>query len=112
MRLTRVLLFGALLLPATALADDVRNEKGNTPKQEADAKKSDQAAKKGALKEKKSPAADLKLQEENVKKLREDAAQDRKVGNRAGAWAADMDARHAQKLVDKDKKLLEQHKSK
>lgn len=61
---------------------------------------------KGALKEKNDPKKDLKLQKENVAKLHEDAVEDRKAGNRVGAWAAESDAKHAQKLVDKDKQMI------
>ncbi len=104
MRLTGLLLFGALLLPAgTARAEKTRT-------QETKKEKTDQAAKKGALKEKQDPSADLALQKENVKKLRTDAADDRKAGNRAGAWAANGDAHHAEKLIKKDKQLLEEGK--
>jgi hypothetical protein len=68
--------------------------------------------KKGALKEKQDPAKDLKLQKENVEKLRENAAADRKAGNRVGAWAAEHDEKNAKKLIAKDQKLLEEGKAK
>jgi hypothetical protein len=68
--------------------------------------------KKGALKEQQSPEKDLKLQKENVEKLRENAAADRKAGNRIGAWAAEQDEKHARKLIEKDEKLLQEGKAK
>lgn len=68
--------------------------------------------KKGALKEQQNPEKDLKLQKENLGKLRENAAADRKAGNHAGAWAADRDAKHAEKLIEKDEKLLREGKAK
>jgi hypothetical protein len=68
--------------------------------------------KKGALKEQQSPEKDLKLQKENVEKLRENAAADRKAGNRVGAWAAEQDEKHAKKLIDKDEKLIREGKKK
>jgi hypothetical protein len=71
-----------------------------------------QKEKRGALKEQKDPAKDLKLQKENLEKLRENAAADRKAGNRVGAWAADQDAKHTKKLIAKDEKLLEEGKTK
>ena len=65
-----VLLAVALCSPAAAVHADSRTQK----------------EKKGALKEKKDPAADLKLQKENLEKLRENAAADRKAGNTVGAY--------------------------
>lgn len=91
-----VLLAVALCSPAAAVHADSRTQK----------------EKKGALKEKKDPAADLKLQKENLEKLRENAAADRKAGNTVGAWAADQDAKHAEKLIKKDEKLLEEGQTK
>jgi hypothetical protein len=76
------------------------------------AEKKEQAEKKGALKERVDPAKDLKAQRENVKKLRHNAAENRKVGNRIGAWAADRDAKHAEKLIAKDEALLRQGEQK
>lgn len=96
-RMRTIVLALALFAPlAAAHADDPRSQK----------------EKEGALKEQKDPAKDLKLQRENLEKLRENAAADRKAGNRVGAWAADQDARHAEKLIKKDEKLLEEHKTK
>jgi hypothetical protein len=68
--------------------------------------------KKGALKEQQNPEKDLKLQKENVEKLRENAAADRKAGNHVGAWAAEQDEKHAKKLIEKDEKLLQEGKAK
>jgi len=74
--------------------------------------KKEQAEKKGALKERVDPAKDLKLQEANVKKLEQNAAIERKNGNRVGAWAAEHDAKHAKKLIAKDKELLKKGEAK
>lgn len=102
-----VVLLGALLLPAAAFAAE---QDGRNPSQQQKKQTTDEKAKKGALRERKDPAADLKLQEQNLEKLRINAAENRKVGNRAAAWAADLDARHAEKLIKKDKQLLEEGK--
>ncbi|MGZ7022995.1 MAG: hypothetical protein ACXVJ3_17295 [Ilumatobacteraceae bacterium] len=99
-----MVLLGALALPLCAQAD------GRNHEQQAKKEKTDEKAKKGALQEKQDPAKDLKLQEENLKKLRINAEENKKVGNRAAAWAANQDARHAEKLIKKDKKLLEEGK--
>ncbi|MCA1663947.1 MAG: hypothetical protein LC659_06730, partial [Myxococcales bacterium] len=73
MRITRTIVFSvAMLAPVAATHADQRTEK----------------QKKGALKEQQDPEKDLKLQKENVEKLHENAAADRKAGNRVGAWAA------------------------
>lgn len=97
MRITRtIVLTVAMLGPVAAAQADPRTEK----------------EKKGALQEKQNPEKDLKLQKENVEKLRENAAADRKAGNRVGAWAADGDAKHAEKLIKKDEKLIEEGKPK
>jgi hypothetical protein len=96
MRITTLVLAVAMLAPAVATRADQRTEK----------------EKKGALKEQQDPAKDLKLQKENVKKLRQNAAADRKAGNRFGAWAAQHDAKHAEKLIKKDEKLLDEGEKK
>jgi hypothetical protein len=80
--------------------------------QRSGAEKKEQAEKKGALKERVDPAQDLKAQRENVKKLRHNAAENRKIGNRIGAWAADRDAKHAEKLIAKDEALLQKGQQK
>jgi hypothetical protein len=106
----RTLVLGGLLLaPALAYATD---EEGRDAEQQTKKQKADEKAKEGALKEKKDPAADLKLQQQNVKRLRINAEENRKVGNRAATWAAEQDLRHAEKLVEKDKKLLDEHERK
>jgi hypothetical protein len=88
MRITRTIVLAvAMLAPVAAGHADERTEK----------------QKKGALKEQQDPAKDLKLQKENVEKLRENAAADRKAGNRVGAWAAEGDAKHAEKLIEEGK---------
>lgn len=97
MRITRTIVLAvALLAPVAATRGDPRTEK----------------QKKGALKEQQNPAKDLKLQKENVEKLRENAAADRKAGNRVAAWAAEGDAKHAKKLIKKDEKLLDEGRAK
>ena len=50
------------------------------------------------------------MQKENLTKLRFNAAEDRKVGNRAGAWAAELDARKVRKNIRKDEKQLGEKK--
>ncbi|HWE29946.1 MAG TPA: hypothetical protein VHB97_18170 [Polyangia bacterium] len=97
MRIRRTIVLAvAMLAPALVTHADQRSEK----------------EKKGALKEQQDPGKDLKLQKENVEKLRANAAADRKAGNRVGAWAADGDAKHAEKLIKKDEQLIEQGKPK
>ena len=97
MRMTRTIVLAvAMLAPVAATHADQRTEK----------------QKKGALKEQQSPEKDLKLQKENVEKLHENAAADRKAGNHVGAWAADGDAKHAEKLIKKDEKLIDEGKAK
>ena len=97
MRTLRTLLLAlAVVAPVAAAHADPRTEK----------------EKKGALREHQNPAADLKLQKENVAKLRENAAFDRKAGNRVGAWAADRDAKHAEELMHKDEQLIREGKTK
>jgi hypothetical protein len=104
MRVARVLLF-AVTIVAPMLASAAPDERSTGEKKE-------QAEKKGALKEHVDPAKDLKVQQGNVKKLRENAEVDRKNGNRVGAWAADRDAKHAEKLMAKDKELLRKGEAK
>ena len=94
--LRTILLALAVVAPVASAHADSRTEK----------------EKRGALKEQQSPEKDLKLQKENLGKLRENAAADRKAGNRVGAWAAEGDAKHAKKLIDKDEKLIREGKAK
>ena len=82
------------------------------PDERSSAEKKEQTEKKGALKERVDPAKDLKLQEANVKKLRQNAEAERKNGNRVGAWAAEGDAKHAEKLIEKDKEMLKKGEAK
>ena len=97
MRTMRTLLFSlAMVAPVAVGHADDRTEK----------------QKRGALKEQPSPEKDLKLQKENVEKLRENAAADRKAGNRVGAWAAERDMKHAKKLIAKDEELIREGKKK
>jgi hypothetical protein len=70
------------------------------------------AEKKGALQERVKPATDVKAQEANVEKLKQNAAAERKNGNRVGALAAERDAKHARRLIDKDRELLKKGESK
>ena len=104
MRVIEIFLFSvSLVAPLAAHA---------APDQRAKSEKKEQAEKKGALKERVDPAADLKVQEANVKKLGQNADAERKNGNRVGAWAAESDSKHAAKLIEKDKKLMKKGESK
>jgi hypothetical protein len=47
-----------------------------------------------------------------VRRLERNAEIERANGNRVGAWAAEGDAKHARKLLDKDRKLLEKGEQK
>lgn len=97
MTAARIALFSVtLVLPSLALAAQDQRSSGE---------KKEQAEKKGALKEHVDPAKDRKAQEANVEKLRHNAEVERKSGNRVGAWAAERDAKHAEKLIAKDKEL-------
>jgi hypothetical protein len=98
MRLTR-LIFCAGLLAACSHppADD-----GRSASQRKTAEKTDEAAKKGALKQKADPAADLKKQKHNLERLEANARDSRAAGNRFGAWTAEWDARSVRKLTAKD----------
>ena len=97
MRIVRTLVFAlAVVAPVASGHADPRTEK----------------EKKGALKEQQNPEKDLKLQKENVEKLRENAELDRKAGNRVGAWAAERDEKHAEKLIEKDEKAIREGKAK
>jgi hypothetical protein len=109
MRWMRMLVVVTVLLPVRVGAGE---DEGRSIDQRMHKEKAEQAAKKGALKEKQDPTADLKLQKENVKRLRQNAAEDRKAGNRAGAWAAELDARRAERLIKKDQKLVREGKRK
>src|SRR5438105_3998521 len=82
------------------------DESARSVAQEAKREKAEQKAQEGALRPRADPAADLALQRENLAKLEFAAAQDRAVGNRAGAWAAELDARRVRRLIEKDKKLI------
>jgi hypothetical protein len=95
----------AVTMVAPALAAAAPDERPASEKKE-------QAEKKGALKEHVDPKTDLKVQEANVKKLHQDAAVDRKNGNRVGAWAAEGDAKHAEKLIAKDQEVLKKGETK
>ncbi len=115
-----------LLLCASAFADSTepgRKSEGvdvekaaATDKSGADQRsakqKKEQGEKKGALKERVDPAKDAAAQRANIAQLREDAEIDKRQGNRVGAWAAERDEKHAQKLLQKDEKLLQEGKAK
>ena len=96
----RALLLLALVAPGTATAYE------RTAEQQATKNKTDQRAQEGALRKRADPKADLAIQKENLVKLRWNAEQDRKVGNRAGAWAAEQDIRKARRNIKKDEKQL------
>jgi len=102
-RTTIALLLGAVLCtPVFAHAGDQRSSH----------EKKEEAEKKGALKEDADPQKDAKLQKANVKRLERNAEIERANGNRVGAWAAEGDAKHAQKLLGKDEKALERGEDK
>jgi hypothetical protein len=63
----------------------------------------------GALRKRPDPAKDLAVQKENVKRLEHNAAVERDNGNHVGAWAAERDAKHARKLMQKDEQQLRAH---
>jgi hypothetical protein len=92
-------------------AASATDDTGKTPAQEKKAEKTRKAAKKGALRKREDPKADLAIQRENVEKLDENARQDRQAKNRAGAWAAERDARRARKHVDEDERRLREKKA-
>ncbi len=94
--LRTILLALAVVAPVAAAHADSRTEK----------------EKKGALKEQQDPKKDLKLQKENVEKLRENEAADKKAGNNVGAWATHADEKHAKKLIEKDEKAIREGKAK
>ena len=66
--------------------------------------KKEQGEKKGALKERVDPAKDAAAQRANIAQLKQDAEIDKRQGNHVGAWAAERDEKHAQKLLQKDEK--------
>jgi hypothetical protein len=74
--------------------------------------KKEQGEKKGALKERVDPAKDAKAQRANIAQLKQDAAIDKREGNHVGAWAAEGDEKHAEKLLQKDEKLMQEGKTK
>jgi uncharacterized membrane protein YqiK len=74
--------------------------------------KKEQAEKKGALKERVDPAKDLAAQKANVKQLEHNAEVEKKNGNHVAAWAAESDAKHAEKLEKKDEKLIQKGEKK
>lgn len=86
-------------------SSDKRDERSGKQKKE-------QAEKKGALKERVDPAKDAKAQKANIAQLRQNAAAERKEGNTVGAWAAEGDAKHAEKLLKKDQELLQKGETK
>jgi tRNA A37 N6-isopentenylltransferase MiaA len=97
----------AALLGATIVAHaDERTAADQRSAQEKKEKK-EQHEKKGALEEKADPAKDARLQKANIRRLERNAEIDRANGNRVGAWAAERDAKHARKLLEKDQKLME-----
>jgi hypothetical protein len=71
-----------------------------------------QKEEKGALRERTDPAKDRKVQEANVARLEHNAKVERANGNRIGAWAAEQDAKHARKLLNKDEALLRANEGK
>jgi hypothetical protein len=102
----RLLLCCLCLLPIVAHAEDhAADTQTKDPKKDLEHPSKEQV-KKGALKPKADPAKDLHVQKQNVTRLNENAARDRKAGNRVGAWAAEQDSKHAQKQITKDEKAM------
>lgn len=97
MRIVRTILLAlAVVAPVAAAHADSRTEK----------------EKKGALKEHQDPEKDLKVQKENLARLRENEAADKKAGNNVGVWATHADEKHVKKLIEKDEKAIRQGKPK
>lgn len=96
--------------PAAARSASAGDESGGD-KRTAKEKK-EQGEKKGALKERTDPAKDAKAQRANIAQLKQNAAIEKKNGNHVAAWAADGDRKHAEKLLEKDQKLLQEGKTK
>ncbi len=86
-------------------------ESGGADKRTAKQKKA-QGEKKGALKERVDPAKDAKAQRANIAQLKQNAEVEKKNGNHVGAWAAEGDRKHAEKLLEKDEKLMQEGKTK
>lgn len=94
-----------------AAASDKSSDKSGGDQRSAKQKK-EQGEKKGALKERVDPAKDAKAQRANIAQLKQDAEIDKKQGNHVGAWAAESDEKHAEKLLQKDEKLMQEGKTK
>jgi hypothetical protein len=82
------------------------SDDGRSASQRASAKKTDEAAKKGALTEKLDPKKDLASQERNLERLHLDERGSRAAGNHAALWAIHWDERSAKKLIAKDRQLI------
>jgi hypothetical protein len=70
------------------------------------AKKTDAAAKKGALTEKEDPKKDLAKQQKNLTRLEANLEGAHAYGNRVAAWAIEYDLHNTRKLIEKDRGLL------
>ena len=96
----------ACALALVPVACHEKGDDGRSTAQRKTAEKTDRDAKEGALKQKQDPKADLKKQEANLARLRQNAKTDRELGNRVGAWAAERDARKVEKQIEQDKQAL------
>jgi hypothetical protein len=102
----RLLVFVALLSSAACgkkAADD-----GRSPAQRETARRTDAAAKKGALRPSADPAVDLEKQRRNLERLRENERGAREAGNRIAAWTARHDAHKVEKQIAEDERLIRQ----
>ncbi len=82
------------------------SDDGRSPQQREQAKKTDETAKKGALRKKADPAEDLKQQSANLERLRTNEKESRENGNHIAAWAAAQDIRQVEKIIAKDRETL------
>ena len=76
---------------------------GRNAAQRQHARKTDIAAKRGALRAADDPRQDLAKQEANLQRLARNAALNRAAGNRVGAWAAEWDLRRTRKQIEQDR---------
>ncbi|MEO6951153.1 MAG: hypothetical protein ABI321_05005 [Polyangia bacterium] len=93
------------VLGLAACSHDDKNA-GRSAEQAKTAEKTDHAAKKGALAERRDPAADLEKQKRNLVRLEANIEGSREASNTMGRWAAEWDARAVRKLIAKDEQLV------
>jgi hypothetical protein len=100
------------LLMVTLVGGGVAFADSSTTDKRPAKEKKQQAEKKGALKERVDPKADLAAQKKNEAQLKENIALEKKNGNHIAAWAAEGDLKHAQKLEKKDETLIQKGEKK